>query len=194
MFFAEHKRFDSSLILKLRNSTSAKLYKCNRKTGTFSMEVKKSVDKGVSNAKFRNSQNAQISKLFWCSQGICQRKYTAGSIYSAKGLLHLAQWCTGLTWGFCFWFGLHACMGVCLSLCVSPLSPPSTCCWIRGRQQPNDSLFTTCLSERERHSGVCPCVCEHVHFAVSKLSKEHYTLAWLLSIQYVNTYLQARIQ
>ena len=90
----------------------------NRKTGTFSIEVKKSVDKGVSYPKSRMCTNTHKQALFRWSPRVCQGKYSAGRIYSAMGLLHLAQWCTGFTWGFYSQnlFALHA--GVCVCLCV----------------------------------------------------------------------------
>lgn len=61
------------------------------------------------------TQNA--STFFSWSQKVHQRKYSAERIHPAKGLLLLARWCTGLTWGFCFWFGL-LCMHWCVSLSV----------------------------------------------------------------------------
>lgn len=89
----------------------------NRKTGTFSMEVKKSVDKGVRNPKLQNVQ-AHTNKLFPNGPKGCTIENTQqGEIHSAKGLLHLAQGCSGLTWGFCFRFcllGMHGCVSVCM--------------------------------------------------------------------------------
>lgn len=62
----------------------------NRKTGTFSMEVKKSVDKGVRDpgASDANAQSAQIGTFFPDGlKGGAQQ----GEIHSAEGLLHLAH-------------------------------------------------------------------------------------------------------
>lgn len=54
----------------------------NRKTGIFSMEVKKSVDKGV-----RNPEPLMPGAFSGGLKGGAQQ----GEIHSAEGLLHLAQ-------------------------------------------------------------------------------------------------------
>lgn len=133
----------------------------NRKTGTFSMEVTKSVDKGVRNTKCVKLKIyiKEMQQTLFAPKGE-EEKYKAEGICSGKGLLNLAQWCTGLTWGFSFWFGL-LCMRWCVSLCVSSLSPASTCFWMQGDEAAQWFCSTTCLSETKWHSGVWGCKCMH---------------------------------
>lgn len=54
------------------------------------MEVKKSVDKGVRNAKFRNETQKRTNNLS-DSPELSEREYFPASIDSAEGLLQLAQ-------------------------------------------------------------------------------------------------------
>lgn len=100
----------------------------NRKTGIFSMEVKKSVDKGVRNPKFSNkTKNTQASTCQIVLKGVLEKILT--SEYSlCQGVVTLGSvmYRTDLGILFLIWFAVHA--RVCVSLCVSPLSPQSTCC------------------------------------------------------------------
>uniref|UniRef100_A0A7N9AXU4 Calcium voltage-gated channel auxiliary subunit alpha2delta 3 n=1 Tax=Mastacembelus armatus TaxID=205130 RepID=A0A7N9AXU4_9TELE len=74
----------------------------NRKTGTFSMEVKKSVDKGVRNPKFRNAQPHQQALSGW-SLRMSQRKYLMYSSYFVTGLHDLEHPDVALAdeWTYC---------------------------------------------------------------------------------------------
>lgn len=89
----------------------------NRKTGTFSIEVKKSVDKGVSNPKSRMCMNTHKQALLRWSPRVCQGKYSAGRIYSAWGCYSWHSDVQDSLGDFILRFCL-LCMHECVSVCV----------------------------------------------------------------------------
>lgn len=68
-----------------------------------------------------NLQSTQTGSLLKVPKAVATENTQQGEIHFAKGLLHLAQWCLGLTWGFYVRFCL-LCMHDCLSVCEPLIS------------------------------------------------------------------------
>lgn len=131
----------------------------NRKTGTFSMEVKKSVDKGVRNPKIQCKKEDTNNLFSHGAKGCATENTQRGEIHSAKGLLHLAQWCTGLTWGFRFRFCL-LCMHGCVSVCMcEPLISSKHMVLNTGETAVEWSLLLLACWRGRRGGGIQVCVC-----------------------------------
>lgn len=147
----------------------------NRKTGIFSMEVKKSVDKGVRNAKFRNkttkrTNNALVCPKGWARENTYQQAFTLlRACYS--WLSDVQDWLGD----FVSDLVCCACTGVCLSAC-EPLISTKHMLLNTGKQQPVDSaLLPACQRERKVCVDMCECVkCVFAHI------KERFALGWLL--------------
>lgn len=110
-------------------------------------------------------QKHTLTSTFWMVPKGEPEKILSRENPLCQGVVTLGTVMYRIDWGILFliWFALHA--WVCVFLCVSPLSPPSTCCWIWERQQPSDSLLLfACLRDRGR--GIQVCVCVHACVSV----------------------------
>lgn len=139
------------------------------------MEVKKSVDKGVRNAKFRNkttkrTNNALVCPKGWARENTYQQAFTLlRACYS--WLSDVQDWLGD----FVSDLVCCACTGVCLSAC-EPLISTKHMLLNTGKQQPVDSaLLPACQRERKVCVDMCECVkCVFAHI------KERFALGWLL--------------